>query len=183
MKWWCELPAAWQPLDALIQLLDALFIQLPQTPLHSRTGPRLVRRIPVNSYSTAQNSPGHHVLTYAETGFAPLNIHTRHLAIRPEQLAAFADEVNERRETGTLHPLAPVSAVPREVIRGYPSIPLLAEHIVQFLVANVSGIGATTLVCDFGTPRLGPHVLPALESALEHEAAQRLAKVLVLVRS
>ena len=47
-----------------------------------------------------------HVVTYAEEGFAPLNIHAEGTGVEKEELVAFADEVNCRNETGSLFPRA-----------------------------------------------------------------------------
>lgn len=37
-----------------------------------------------------------HVLTYAEEGFSPLDIHARRYGIDSDQVRAFADAVNDR---------------------------------------------------------------------------------------
>ena len=59
-----------------------------------------------------------HILTFAETGFAMLNIYGRMYNVEERAIHEFAEEVNRRDEPGTLLPLAPLSAVPRKYIRG-----------------------------------------------------------------
>lgn len=139
-----------------------------------------MRTIEARNFNAATAPHDCHVVTYAEEGFAPLNIHTRHLHIGPDQLRAFADEVNRRLEPRSLHPIAPLSAVPRELIRGMPDSAKLADQIILVLQANASTFKATTLIFDFRCPSLGRHVLPAIQTALEHPSAICIRDALVL---
>jgi hypothetical protein len=50
----------------------------------------------------------YHVLTYAEEGFSPLDIHSRPMGVNKAQQVAFCDSVNQRFETGTLFPMAAI---------------------------------------------------------------------------
>ena len=97
-----------------------------------------------------------HILTVAEAGFSMLDIYGRHhqgldIAVVQE----FADRVNRTNESGSLHPRAPISAVPRRFFRDLdsnddPSV--LADFKCQvrdFLAANASTIRATRILVDF----------------------------------
>ena len=139
-----------------------------------------MRIVRANEWSAAAAPQGYHVLTYAEEGFAPLNIHAAPYDLPKEDLVAFAHEVNRRQESGSLHPRAPLSAVPRAVIRDSRNTQALAGHILEFLAANFDHIKASVLVCDFRTPDLGAHVIPAITSALRSQTASILDEVVVL---
>jgi hypothetical protein len=139
-----------------------------------------MRIVRTSEWSAAAAPQGYHVLTYAEEGFAPLNIHAAPYHLSKEDLVAFAQEVNRKQESGSLHPRVPLSAVPRTVIRDSRNAHALARHILEFLAANFEHIKATVLVCDFRTPSLGSHVLPAISTALRSPTASILRDIVVL---
>ena len=120
------------------------------------------------------------VLTYAEEGFAPLNVHAEPAGLTKEQLLVFVEQVNRRFETGSLHPRAPISAVPRALIRDMRDADLLRDHIAEFLRANVLTIRATKLVFDFRTPTVPRFVIDAIEAALLETSAADLEEVVIL---
>ncbi|PNG56019.1 MULTISPECIES: GIY-YIG nuclease family protein [unclassified Variovorax] len=120
-----------------------------------------------------------HVLTYAEEGFAPLNIYAREHGFEGATLGDFADEVNRLNEPGSLHPHAPVSAVPRSVVRDTEDPIALRDQIVAFLRANETSIHAKKLLLDFGTPRVASFVVTAIEQALA-AAAPLLDEVVIV---
>jgi len=122
----------------------------------------------------------YHVLTYAEEGFAPLNIHAASFGIEKHQLVAFADRVNQRFETGSLHPRAPISAVPRALIRDGQDANALTNYIAEFLRANVETIKASKLICDFRTPSVPSFVVAAIEAAMEGADASMLQEVVII---
>lgn len=103
-------------------------------------------------------SGGLHVLTFAEEGFAPLNIHGRRFGISRDILSAFSSRVNQRDEVGTLWPQAPISAVPQSCIRDTTDPTALLSHLREFIPAIPDDMKTTTLVLDFSTPRLPLHV-------------------------
>lgn len=121
-----------------------------------------------------------HVLTYAEEGFAPLNVHAEPAGLAKEQLLAFVEQMNRRFETGSLHPRAPISAVPRALIRDLRDVDLLRDHIAEFLRANVLTIRATKLMFDFRTPGVSKFVIEAIEAALVEASAEGLEEVVTL---
>ncbi len=139
-----------------------------------------MRIVQTNEWNAASAPQNYHVLTYAEEGFAPLNIHAAPYRVSKEDLVAFAQEVNRNRESGSLFPRVPLSAVPRTVIRDSQDTHALARHILEFLAVNFEHIRATALVCDFRTPSLGSHVLPAITMALRSPTASILNDVVVL---
>jgi len=122
----------------------------------------------------------YHVLTYAEEGFSPLDIHGRQMGINKEQQVAFCDSVNQRFETGTLFPRAAISAVPRALIRDSQDANALAKHITDFLKANMQTIKATKIICDFRTPRVADFVVAAIETALKSPDASIIEEVVVV---
>ena len=115
----------------------------------------------------------HHVLTYAEEGFAPLNIHARGTSLSREELVAFANSVNERQEVGSLHPQVPLSAVPRSAVRSNRSAKVLQGYLEEFLRANATSIGAAKVLLDFRMPSVPAFVHTAVEAA--SECAEALA--------
>lgn len=113
------------------------------------------------------NRGDYHVLTYAEEGFSPLDIHGRPMGITKDQQCAFCDRVNERFETGSLFPQAAISAVPRALIREGQDANALAKHIADFLKANIQTIKATKIICDFRTPNVAAFVVAAITAAMK----------------
>ena len=107
-----------------------------------------------------------HCLTYAEDGFAPLDIWTRDMGITKEELIAFADSVNRRDEPGSLYPRAPVSAVPRRLIRDQRDSQALCLAIEDFFRNNAATIRSTKVVLDFRTPKVAPFVERAIDLSL-----------------
>lgn len=120
-----------------------------------------------------------HVLTYAEDGLAPLSLHARDYGIDSTTLSDFADDVNRLGEPGSLHPRAPVSAVPRAMVRAAEDPIALRDQIVAFLHANDATVHAKRLLFDFRTPGVAPFVLVAIEQALG-AAAPALDEVVVV---
>ncbi len=108
----------------------------------------------------------YHVLTYAEEGFSPLNIHAESAGLTKDEIVAFAAQVNERGETGSLYPRAGISAVPRTFIRDVPDSAELRKQIVAFLQANRTVIKATRVAFDFRTPRVQRYVVSAIEAVM-----------------
>ena len=72
-----------------------------------------------------------------------------------EVIRQFADRINGTNEAGSLHPRAPVSAVPRRFFRDHAASrdsQILADfrrHISEFIAANRATIHATHILADF----------------------------------
>lgn len=126
------------------------------------------------------NRGEYHVLTFAEEGFSPLNIHGRPLGITKEQQVAFCDSINRKFETGSLFPRAAISAVPRVLIRENQDADALANHIADFLRANTQTIKATKIICDFRTPKVAAFVVEAIERAMKNPDAAIIDEVVII---
>lgn len=123
---------------------------------------------------------GYHVLTFAEEGFAPLSIHGEALGITKSALVAFANAINQRNEVGSLYPTAPISAVPRSVIRDEHTAGGLVGCILEFLRANANQVRATKLICDFRTPHVPSFVGSAIEEAFANGSASEIEEVVLI---
>lgn len=108
----------------------------------------------------------------AEAGFSVLDIHGRRQRGLPiEVIREFADRVNERDESGTLHPRAPISAVPRRYFRDQADSvdPLVLKdfrrHIAEFIETNRETVQAARILVDFhvGGESVPAHYISATE--------------------
>jgi hypothetical protein len=121
-----------------------------------------------------------HCLTYAEEGFSPLNIWARDTGISKDELVAFADSVNRRDEPGSLYPRAPISAVPRRLLRDQSDPDPLRKNIEQFLQANATSIKATKVILDFRTPKVAPFVERAIDLSLRSPERNLIEELVVI---
>jgi hypothetical protein len=127
--------------------------------------------------TTAERWAGWHILTVAEAGFSMLDIYGRHRhGLDIEVIRQFAAQVNHRDEAGSLHPKAPISAVPQRFFREQenledPSIVAdLKRHIDEFLDVNETTIHAKRILVDF-------HVSPAPVPLRYVEAAEQVIRL------
>ena len=111
-------------------------------------------------------SPGIHILTFAEEGFAPLNFHAKQFQIDKSSLVKFADAVNARDESGSLYPIAPISAIPRRIIREDRGFVELPRFLEEFNQVNSRLFSARKVIMDFVTNQLSTGVLKAMEATL-----------------
>ena len=88
------------------------------------------------------------------------------MGIAKEELIAFADSVNQRDEPGSLYPRAPVSAVPRRLIRDQRDSEALCLAIENFFKANAATIRSSKVVLDFRTPKVAPFVERAIDLSM-----------------
>jgi hypothetical protein len=132
-----------------------------------------------SSFGTALKGSGYHVLTFAETGFAMLNIYGEEFGLERNTIERFSQEVNRRDESGSLHPKAPISAVPRHLIRDDNDAETLADQIKEFLKANKNQIKANKLLIDFRAG-VAPFVLEACRIALESPYANCIDEVFLI---
>lgn len=152
----------------------------PPNPIGSPPSTPPLRRLGADSFRAETMAPGSHILTYAEIGFSPLTLHTQHLGLEAQILEAFAAQVNALDEPGTLHPVAPLSAVPRRLIRDNTDSTPLTRSIVEFLLESQRLIEGATLVVDFRTPRVSMFAITALEAALLDDSATCLREVVLI---
>jgi hypothetical protein len=122
----------------------------------------------------------YHVLTYAEEGFSPLDIHGRPMGVNKERQIAFCDTVNNRFETGSLFPQAAISAVPRSLIRDSQDASALAGHIADFLRVNIQTIKANKIIFDFRTPNVADFVVEAIDLAMQRPEASIIDVLVIL---
>ena len=121
-----------------------------------------------------------HVLTYAEEGFAPLNIHTRDSTLTKDQLVQFVALVNDRNAVGSLYPCAAVSAVPRAAIRDHQDARALCRCIEEFFQANARSIRAKKVLIDFRSPNVPKFVSTAIQNAVACLDASVVEEVVVV---
>lgn len=115
--------------------------------------------------TTAERWKAWHILTVAEAGFSMLDIYGRvQRGLDIELIRKFAERINEHDESGSLHPRAPISAVPRRFFRDQadsidPSvIDDFKRHITEFIEANRRTILASKILVDF---HVSPEPVPA----------------------
>ena len=133
----------------------------------------------VNESAFRDDPDQFHVLTYAEEGFSPLDLHARRFGIDRDNLKDFVKSANDLVACATLFPLAPISVVPRELVRDRRDANELAAHIVDFLRLNLDAIKSKRLVFDFRTPTVSVFALEALQLAiLEQESG--LEEILIV---
>lgn len=127
--------------------------------------------------TTANRWASWHILTVAEAGFSMLDIYGRHQhGLDIEIIRQFADLVNKRGEAGSLHPRAPISAVPNRFFREQENsndpavVNDLKHHILEFLVVNHNTIHAQRILIDF-------HVSPASVPSRYIDAAEEVVRL------
>ncbi len=123
----------------------------------------------------------YHLVTYAEEGFSPLNIFAEALGIRKVELAAFANRVNRENVPSSLFPNAPISAIPRSLIRGHIDPDELEKHFGYFMNTILPPIGTVKLIFDFRTPEVNQLVIAAIDSAIANCSDYWTGEVIVIV--
>lgn len=115
------------------------------------------------SKETFDKQEGWHILTVAESGFSMLSGYASEYRIDEITLREFEERVNHTNQSGSLHPKAPISVVPRKFFRelsdSFDSSVLeeFKTHILDFLTANSKTIKSENLVIDF---RVSPSPVP-----------------------
>lgn len=120
-----------------------------------------------------------------------LDIYGRHHnGVSIEAIQQFADRVNNSNESGSLHPRAPISAVPRRFFRDFSHstdpevLNDFKRHLREFRAANTSTIHADRLLIDF---RVSPSPVPtqyldAIEQVFaEAQPNETLQEVVILL--
>lgn len=137
-------------------------------------------KITIKTHGDPLDYLGLHILTYAEEGFSPLGIHSGKLGVSRDTLVAFVNAVNQANEVGSLHPHAPISAVPRLCIRDTTDPALLLGHLQEFMTANAEHINGRHLLLDFSTPRLQPHAQKAIAQIFAGPRANQIEEITVI---
>ena len=133
----------------------------------------------VEEKSDNMYSGDYHILTFAETGFAVLSYCAEQFGLDKEFVEQFSEQVNETNETGSLHPKAPISAIPRHLIRENNDSDKLARYIREFLEVNQQRIKARKLLLDFRAG-LAPFVMTACKKALNSASAEACEEVIIV---
>ena len=121
----------------------------------------------------------YHILTFAETGFAMLNIYGNVFDVDNKTLNEFSRLSNQKDEPGSLFPVAPISIVPQRYVRDLCDVKKLKAKIVEFLKINHEVIHAKMLLFDFRAG-VAPFVIQACESALKSKYTEGVEKVLIM---
>ena len=133
----------------------------------------------VEETSDNMYSGDYHILTFAETGFAVLSYCAEQFGLDKEFVEQFSEQVNETDETGSLHPEAPISAVPRHLIRENNDSDKLARYISEFLDVNQQHIKAKKLLFDFRAG-LAPFVTVACRNASTCKSAGFCSQIIIV---
>jgi len=121
---------------------------------------------------------GYHVLTFAETGIAMLNIYGDLFGLDWVTISKFSDRVNENNKCDSLHPKADLSAIPRYFIRDQEDSELLTTQIESFLMFNQRTIHAKKILFDFRAG-VAPFVITACRQALQSRYANNIDEVII----
>ena len=108
-----------------------------------------------------------------------LNAYCDEFGIDRDTIEEFSDQVNHKNESGSLHPRAPVSAVPRHLIRDDTNSITLAKEIEEFLKVNESKIKSTKLLFDFRAG-VAPFVVDACNMALKSPYTNDVDEVVII---
>ena len=132
----------------------------------------------------SQLSSGAHILTYAEEGFSPLTFYCGMFKIPKDLELAFQDSVNSSDAVGTMEPYAPISAIPRRLIRENYSAGAVAKSLRDWM-RHYGKVGVTgELYLDFQCPSTPHFVTKATEmivSDARNAGVQRIYIVNYLV--
>jgi hypothetical protein len=107
---------------------------------------------------------GTHLLTIAEDGFSCLGCYASDHDVDDIDTRTFVNKVNTQNESGSLHPIAPISAIPNKYFRELSDIHdadvinEFKEHIKEFLKTNDTVIKSKNLIIDF---RIAPAPVPS----------------------
>lgn len=97
---------------------------------------------------------GWHILTVADPGFSALTIYGEEYGLDRMAIDEFIDKVNHTNQTGSLHPKAPLSAIPCKYVRELSNssdqhvFDEFISHINEFLSSNSKVIKSENLAID-----------------------------------
>lgn len=95
-------------------------------------------------------------------------------------LSKFSLTVNLTRETGTLYPTAPISAIPRDCVRDTDDADLVVGHFLDFVKAYTLHLRSSRLLLDFSTPRLPRHVHEAILQVFGAGTQSGIAEIMII---
>lgn len=133
-----------------------------------------IRRI--SGMSDPKHWAGWHVLTVAEAGFSMLDVYGRgRYGLTSVAITRFAESVNTSNGAGSLHPHAPISAVPQKFFRDFSEVKSgtvmneFTHHVTDFIRANETRIRASRVLVEFhvSTDGVPEHYLDAAEEVFK----------------
>ncbi len=132
-----------------------------------------------------------HVLTIAETHPSKLDTYARlHRRLSSEVIQNFVAQVNKSDTSGSLHPTAPLSALPQRIFAHQPDatgshiLDDLKRLLAAFIEANRRSIHATRVVVDFkhsGTPLAASYISAIEEVFLLRGNGSSIEEVVILI--
>jgi hypothetical protein len=127
----------------------------------------------------------YHLLSVAETGFNRIELikYGENCGVNQEKMKKFLSQVNTNDESGSLHPVAPISAIPKKYFWDEDEdAQALTSQVEDFLRANQTTIKATKLLLDFGFS-MRPFVIDACKLALENQDTDNIDEVVIVNRN
>lgn len=125
-------------------------------------------------------SPEYHVLTYAETGFSPLSIHTEKYHLAEEFIKEFISRSNDNDKICTMFTEYSLSVIPRRFIRKPTSTIELYSILLEFFELNTSKIKAKKFIFDFRTHELQKYVLDAIYMLESNNTLGDVEEILII---
>jgi len=117
--------------------------------------------------AATDKSERYHVLVFAEAGFSKLTIYGNHrCGLDLDVIRRFGDEVNARDDLGTMWPIAPISAMPRRVVRDSTDADQVAHFVLEFWRPNAEVVRSSRVLIDLAGPELRPHARQGVTQAL-----------------
>lgn len=122
----------------------------------------------------------YHILTYAEEGFAPLNIHTKRYDLPETILKEYANRCNETDQVTTMLPKCNLSMLPRRLLRESKDSFELYAKLLDFFDLNSSEIKAKNFIFDFRTHELPRYVIEAIYMLESNDALENIEEILII---
>ncbi len=122
----------------------------------------------------------YHILTYAEEGFAPLNIHTKRYDLPEIVLKDYANRCNESDQVITMLAKCNLSMVPRRLIRQSKDSFELYAKLLDFFDLNASEINAKKFVFDFRTHELPKYIIEAICMLESNDALKNIEEIVIV---
>ena len=140
-----------------------------------------------NDNEPFETQDGWHLLTVAESGFSMLSGYAGECGIDDNDIRAFEERINSNNESGSLHPKAPISAIPNKFFRELSDttdtmvMNEFKKHIKDFLEANDNSIKSKNLMIDFRvSPSSVPrHYIDATNQVLRSYRSELLENVVI----
>ena len=123
----------------------------------------------------------YHVLTYAETGFSPLSIHTRKYNLAEEFIEEYVSSSNNNDKICTMFTECSLSIIPRRFIRKKTSTNELYSIFLDFFELNKSKIKAKKFIFDFRTHELQQYILDAIYMLESNNSLRDVEEIVIVL--